>query len=66
VNIRVNGRVRAIDGPKTVGALVDDEVTDRRGVAVAIDGEVLPRTRWDGTEVTDGMRLEIVGAVQGG
>jgi sulfur carrier protein len=66
VNIRVNGRACTIDGPTTVGALVDDEVTDRRGVAVAIDGEVLPRTRWDGTEVTDGMRLEILGAVQGG
>lgn len=66
MSIRVNGRVRDLDGPTTVGALVDEEAADRRGVAVAVDGQVLPRTAWDDTEVTDGMQLEILGAVQGG
>jgi sulfur carrier protein len=66
VNIRINGTAREFDGPTTVGTLVDGEVADRRGTAVAIDGEMLPRARWDDTEITDGMRLEILGAVQGG
>lgn len=66
MNVHVNGRPRHLEDPTTVGALVDGEVAERRGVAVAIDGEVVPRAHWDDTPVADGMRLEIVGAVQGG
>jgi sulfur carrier protein len=66
MRIEINGRAREIDGPQSVGEIVDGEVADRRGVAVAVDGEVLPRTAWDDSLVTDGTRLEIVGAVQGG
>ena len=39
---------------------------DRRGIAVAVDGEVVPRDRWDDTELEDGQRVEVVHAVQGG
>ena len=37
-----------------------------RGVAVALDGEVVPRTRWDAVALEDGQRVEVVQAVQGG
>ena len=37
-----------------------------RGVAVALDGEVVPRGRWDAVELADGQRVEVVRAVQGG
>jgi sulfur carrier protein len=66
VRIEVNGQARELDDPATVGELVDAEVPDRRGVAVAVDGEVLSRAAWDETPVTEGTRIEIVGAVQGG
>ncbi|WP_300345003.1 sulfur carrier protein ThiS [Nesterenkonia sp.] len=38
----------------------------RLGVAVALAGEVVPRSRWSATELSDGDALEIVTAVQGG
>ncbi|MEA2423903.1 MAG: sulfur carrier protein [Thermoleophilaceae bacterium] len=38
----------------------------RRGIAVALDGEVVPRQRWDVTELADGQHIEVVTAVQGG
>lgn len=66
MRIEINGRERELDGPLSVGEIVDGEVADRRGVAVAVDGEVLPRGAWDDSLVADGTRLEIVGAVQGG
>lgn len=66
MRIYVNGEEREVDGPLTVGDLVDDEVSDRRGIAVAVDGEVLDRGVWDETAVADGARIDIVGAVQGG
>jgi sulfur carrier protein len=66
VRITVNGRPRELDQPTTIGELVDGEVPARRGVAVAVDGEVLRRRDWDDTAIDDGMAIEIVGAVQGG
>jgi sulfur carrier protein len=39
---------------------------EARGVAVALDGEVVPRGRWDDTPVSEGARVEVVQAVQGG
>jgi sulfur carrier protein len=38
----------------------------RRGIAVALDGEVVPRDRWTRTELAEGQRVEVVQAVQGG
>ena len=37
-----------------------------RGVAVAVDAEVVPRGQWDATELHDGARVEILRAIQGG
>ena len=37
-----------------------------RGVAVAVDAEVVPRTEWESHELTEGARVEILRAIQGG
>jgi sulfur carrier protein len=37
-----------------------------RGVAVALDGEVVPRGDWSSTRLTDGGQVEVLRAVQGG
>jgi sulfur carrier protein len=37
-----------------------------RGIAAAVDGEVVPRDRWQGIALADGQRVEVVQAVQGG
>lgn len=66
MRIELNGRPRELEAPVTLGELLDSEVTDRRGVAVALDGEVVPRASWDTTALVDGATVEIVGAVQGG
>lgn len=39
---------------------------DRRGVAAAVDGEVVPRAQWESRKLTDGAAVEVVRAVQGG
>jgi len=39
---------------------------ERRGIAVALNGEVLPRGGWGERSVNDGDEIEVVGAVQGG
>ena len=37
-----------------------------RGVAVAVDAEVVPRTQWAAHELQEGARVEILRAIQGG
>lgn len=66
LRVEVNGHERTLDGPLTVGGLVDAQIGERRGVAIALDGEVVAREDWDTTDVADGARIDIVGAVQGG
>jgi sulfur carrier protein len=37
-----------------------------RGVAVAVDAEVVPRGQWGAHELQEGARVEILRAIQGG
>jgi thiazole synthase len=39
---------------------------DARGLAVAVDGEVVPRAGWDETALCDGQQVEVLAAIQGG
>ncbi len=66
--IRVNGReVWERDGASIAELLVDLGVEpDARGVAVAVDGEVVPRGEWATFSVAAGAKVEAVTAVQGG
>ena len=64
--VTVNGEQRELSAGATVTSLVQELSAPPRGVAVAIDGEVVPRSEWDTTSVADGARLEVVVAVQGG
>lgn len=68
VQVVVNGQSRKLDAGTTVGGLVSalNTAPEGRGVAVAVDGEVVPRGAWDRTALDDGARVEIVAAVQGG
>ena len=39
---------------------------DARGVAVAVDGEVVPRASWESFTVAEDARVEVLTAMQGG
>lgn len=66
--ISVNGEPRELPAPATVGALLDALGVEprRRGIAVAVDAEVVPRTAWDAHELHAGDRVEVLTAIQGG
>jgi sulfur carrier protein len=68
VNVIVNGAPRELPLDATVADVLADLHRDPkgRGVAVAMNGEVLPRSLWATTSLTDRDRLEILDAVQGG
>lgn len=61
----VNEQKVEVDEQTTVAALLKTLGYPERGVAVAMDDAVLPRSRWTAT-LSDGDRLEVLTAVQGG
>ncbi len=65
--IRVNGEVEPL-GAATLDALLADKAFDtgQRGIAVAINGAVVPRAAWPATPLRPGDSVEIVRARQGG
>jgi sulfur carrier protein len=68
VIVTVNGERRELAPGATVASVVEllDVAPGARGVAVALDGEVVTRARWAETELADGALVEIVAAIQGG
>lgn len=64
--LTVNGEPRDAIPGTTVALLVAQVADDPRGVAVAVDGEVVPKSIWDSTELATGQAVEILKAVQGG
>jgi len=65
--IRVNGQ-RERFAAATIAALLDAKEigAEARGVAVALNGAVVPRAAWPATKLSPGDAVEIVRAQQGG
>jgi sulfur carrier protein len=66
VQVTVNGATTDVDPTSTVGALIAARGEAPRRVAVALNGEVVPRSRWESTALTDGDSLEVLAPTAGG
>ena len=66
--VLVNGTRTDLADGATVADLLGrlDVPADARGVAVALDAEVVPRSAWPTTVVADGAQVEVLTAIQGG
>jgi len=74
VMVTVNGQPREVAPGAVVAHVVADLLGQpavaaggpARGIAVAVNGEVVPRASWPGTMLRDGDRIEVLTAAQGG
>jgi thiazole synthase len=68
MRIELNGAGAIVpDGASVAAAVQATGVEDgSHGVAVAVDGEVVPRSAWEATTLRDGQNVEVVAAIQGG
>jgi sulfur carrier protein len=66
LNIKINGEERIVRPGATVRDLVEELGVPSRGVAVAVDHVIVPRSAWASTPVTVGARVDVVTAMQGG
>lgn len=68
MRFRVNGEDSAIDDSVTVSSVIRSMGRDPSapGVAVAVNGEVVPRSEWESRAVGDGDEVEVLAAIGGG
>ena len=68
MRVLLNGSEAELADGATVLTAVEslDLPASGRGVAVAVDAEVVPRGQWDTRKLDDGARVEVLRAIQGG
>ncbi|HEX7290253.1 MAG TPA: sulfur carrier protein ThiS [Conexibacter sp.] len=68
ISVQLNGEWHELDDDATVADAVGQlgVALDARGVAVAVDREVVRRGAWSETRLSAGARVEILTAIQGG
>jgi sulfur carrier protein len=68
VIVTINGDRRDVPSTATVASLVEllGVAPGARGVAVALNGEVVTRGCWTETKLAEGAQIEVVAAIQGG
>lgn len=66
ITITLNGKTRDLEAGVTVSALLELLGVNPQRVAVAVNGEVVPRREWSDVAIGDGDTVEIVRAVGGG
>jgi sulfur carrier protein len=71
VNLVVNGEAREVGEGTTLVDLIPRRIDaagsrEGRGIAVARNGEVVPKADWAVVEVQPGDRIEVLNAIGGG
>jgi thiazole synthase len=69
VRIELNGKDLELAAGASLAEAVREagaEPDAPRGVAVALDGEVVPRAEWTSTPLAEGAKVEVLAAIQGG
>ncbi|MCJ2107959.1 sulfur carrier protein ThiS [Methylobacterium sp. E-041] len=70
MKLTVNGQAREIEAADVAAlfaqAAEETGSTDPQGVAIALNGRVVRRRDWDTTPISEGDRIEIIRAMQGG
>lgn len=66
MDLTVNGTECTLPDGATVADAVVATTSQDRGLAVAVNGEVVPRADWGTTTLRAGDRIEVLAAAQGG
>jgi sulfur carrier protein len=66
MNIFCNGEPRSVAPSSTLLQLLSELGLARAGVAAAVNDAVVPAARWESVLLTDGDRVLVIQAAQGG
>jgi len=66
ITVQLNGQSQKLDRSKTIQEILDQFKIDSAAIAVAVNTEIVPRSKLNETRVADGDQIEIVQARGGG
>lgn len=68
MKIKLNGEEKTLKSEVVLSDFLENElnVEDSKGIAVAVNLNIVPRSKWDTTTIRENDEIEIVHAVQGG
>lgn len=67
MKVELNGKPKIIEKNTTLLALIRDIMKENmNGIAIAINGSVVTKAKWETTQIRDADRIELVRATQGG
>ena len=66
IRVSLNGQPKEFPAPLTFAQLLGELALEGRRLAIERNGEIVPRSRFAETHLTDGDRIEVVIAVGGG
>ena len=66
IRVTVNGAPREFAAPLTFAQFVDELALAGKRLAIEVNGEIVPRSRFPEARLSDGDRIEVVVAVGGG
>ncbi len=66
MNIKLNDRWHEVEEGTSLAAFIQSLGLQANGIAVAVDFEVVPKSKWAETILTDRMELMLIHAVSGG
>ena len=64
--IKLNNKPFDVAEGVTLNMFIESLEVSMTGIAVAVDYEVIPKSQWPATALTDGMELMMIHAVSGG
>ncbi|TWP36347.1 sulfur carrier protein ThiS [Leekyejoonella antrihumi] len=66
ITATLNGTPQTYEPGTTVAALVEEHGWREQAVAVAVDGALVPKSRWQHAEIADGSDIITLSPMQGG
>jgi sulfur carrier protein len=66
VRVRLNGELTEVEEQASVRDVVRSLLSSERGVAVSVDREVVPRSKWASERLHEGALVEVLTASAGG
>lgn len=64
--IRLNDKTYNVEDEITLETFIDSLAISKQGIAIAIGYQVIPKSKWKETILTDGIELMLIQAVSGG
>ena len=66
MKVFINGDSSSVDDRFLIYLLKKNHLADQKGIAVAVNDQVIPRSNWDQHKLTENDKITVIKATQGG